>query len=248
VVAWNPETGELRSGQFDAAAGFEHWLLKFDGVGQDLELGAGADYGRIEYAYHLMARAAGIAMSPCRLLEENGRAHFMTRRFDRDGDRKHHVQSLCAMQHLDYNQRATHAYEQLFLVVQQLGLGDEALTEVFRRMAFNVMARNCDDHTKNHAFLLEQGGRWRLAPAFDVTHAHNPRGEWTYQHLMGVNGKFDRITREDLMAVARRFGVVGAREALARVREAVGQWPAFADAAGVPAPATQAIAGDHRPA
>lgn len=247
VVAWNAQTGELRSGQFDAAPGFEHWLLKFDGVGRDMELGDGADYGRIEYAYHLMARAAGIAMEPCRLLEENGRAHFMTRRFDRDGNRRHHVQSLCAMQHLDYNQRGTHAYEQLFLVAQQLGLGDEAQTEIFRRMAFNVMARNCDDHTKNHAFLLREGGRWELAPAFDVTHAYNPNGEWTYQHLMSVDGKFDGITREDLMAVARRFGVVGAREVLARVREAVARWGGFADEAGLPTAAARMIAADHAP-
>ena len=247
VVAWNPTTGELRSGQFDAAPGFEHWLLKFDGVGKDMELGTGADYSRIEYAYHLMARAAGIAMEPCRLLEENGRAHFMTRRFDRDGSARHHVQSLCAIQHLDYNQRATHAYEQLFLVATQLRLGDDALTEIFRRMAFNVMARNCDDHTKNHAFLLREGGRWELAPAYDVTHAYNPEGEWTYQHLMAVNGKFDAITRDDLMAVAKRFGVVGARDALARVRETVGQWLEFADKAGLPESEASAVAKDHQP-
>jgi serine/threonine-protein kinase HipA len=246
VVAWNPKTDELRSGQFDAAAGFEHWLLKFDGVGKDMELGSGADYGRIEYAYHRMALAAGIAMEPCRLLQENGRAHFMTRRFDRDGNRKHHVQSLCAMQHLDYNQRGTHAYEQLFLVTRELGLGDDAQTEIFRRMAFNVMARNCDDHTKNHAFLLREGGRWELAPAFDVTHAYNPDGEWTCQHLMGVNGKFDGITRDDLMAVAKRFGVVGARETLARVREAVGSWPRFANEAGLPEVEARSVAADHR--
>src|SRR5690606_24535938 len=173
------------------------------------------------------------------------RAHFMTRRFDRDGNRKHHVQSLCAMQHLDYNQRGTHAYEQLFLVARELGLGDDAHTEIFRRMAFNVMARNCDDHTKNHAFLLREGGRWELAPAFDVTHAHNPQGEWTYQHLMAVNGTFDGITGDDLMAVAKRFGAVGAREALARVRDAVAQWRGFADEAGLPASTARAIAADH---
>jgi serine/threonine-protein kinase HipA len=247
VVAWNPETDELRSGQFDVASGFEHWLLKFDGVGKDMELGTGADYSRIEYAYHLMARAAGIAMEPCRLLEENGRAHFMTRRFDRDGNQKHHVQSLCAMQHLDYNQRATHAYEQLFLVAQQLRLGDDALTEIFRRMAFNVMARNCDDHTKNHAFRLKQDGRWELAPAYDVTHAYNPNGEWTYQHLMSVNGKFDGITRDDLMVVAKRFGVVGARDALVQVRDAMGRWMDFSDQAGLGEAEARAVAADHRP-
>ena len=248
VVAWNPQTEELRSGQFDAAPGFEHWLLKFDGVGKDMELGTGADYSRIEYAYHRMALAAGIAMEPCRLLHENDRAHFMTRRFDRDGNRKHHVQSLCAIQHLDYNQRATHAYEQLFLVATQLRLGDDALTEIFRRMAFNVMARNCDDHTKNHAFRLKQGGQWELAPAFDVTHAYNPNGEWTYQHLMSVNGQFDGITRDDLMAVAKRFGVLRARDALAQVRESVARWMEFAGEAGLPETEAKAVARDHQPA
>jgi serine/threonine-protein kinase HipA len=168
VIAWNPKINIIRSGQFDAAEGFEHWLLKFDGVGKDFDLGTGADYGRIEYAYYLMAKQAGIDMHACRLLEENGRAHFMTRRFDRDvvsGQTiKHHVQTLCAMDHLDFKQRSTHAYAQLFMVVSQLKLGDGALDQVFRRMAFNVMARNCDDHTKNFSFLLKQGGNWELAP------------------------------------------------------------------------------------
>ncbi len=158
VVTWNQETHQIRSGQFDAEPGFEHWLLKFDGVGRDSELGGSADYGRIEYAYHLMASAAGIKMSPCRLLEENGRAHFMTRRFDRDVKNqetvKHHVQTLCAIDHIDFKQRATHDYSQLFMVISNLRLGDDAISQAFRRMAFNVMAKNCDDHTKNFAFLL----------------------------------------------------------------------------------------------
>jgi serine/threonine-protein kinase HipA len=236
VLAWNPRTGEIRSGQFDVAAGFEHWLLKFDGIGKDLELGTTANYGRIEYAYHLMAtQGAGIVMAPCRLLEENGRAHFMTRRFDRDGNQKHHIQSLCALQHLDYRQRATHAYEQLFLTLVELNLGDEALRQAFRRMAFNVMARNCDDHTKNVSFRLKQGGAWELAPAYDVTHAYNPKGEWTYQHLMSVNGQFDTINRADVLAVADRFAVPGAKGLLDEVAAALGRWPEFAAAAGVPA-------------
>ena len=201
VIAWNPKTHEIRGGQFDVDRGFEHWLLKFDGVGVDRELGTSLDYGRIEYAYHLMARAAKIEMSPCRLLEENGRAHFMTKRFDRDGNKKHHMQSLCALEHLDFRQRATHAYAQLFMTIDVLGLGPGAMEQAFRRMAFNVMARNCDDHTKNFNFLLKEGGRWELSPAFDITHAHNPSGRWTAQHLMSVNGKFDGITRADLLAV-----------------------------------------------
>lgn len=246
VVAWNPGTDELRSGQFDVAPGFEHWLLKFDGVGKDMELGSGAHYGRIEYAYHRMALAAGIAMEDCRLLEENGRAHFMTRRFDRDGNTRHHVQTLCAMQHLDYKQRGTHAYEQLFLVATQLDLGDDALSQLFLRMAFNVMARNCDDHTKNFAFRLKQGGTWELAPAYDITHAYNPQGEWTYQHLMGVNGKFDGIARADLLIVAERFGVRRPKVLLAQVRDAVAGWAGFADEAGLASADADGVAADHR--
>ncbi|HXN34750.1 MAG TPA: type II toxin-antitoxin system HipA family toxin [Opitutaceae bacterium] len=231
VIAWSPTTHEIRSGQFDIAPGFEHWLLKFDGVGKDLELGLGGGYGRIEYAYHLMAAAAGIKMSPCRLLEENDRAHFMTRRFDRDGNQKHHLQSLCALSHLDYRQRATHGYEQLFLAIQQLRLPSDAVDQAYRRMVFNVLARNCDDHTKNFGFILRKGGAWELAPAFDVTHAHNPRGEWTAAHLMGVNGKFDGIGRDDLLAVADRFVVPDAKGAIADVRRALERWPEFAAAA-----------------
>lgn len=235
VVTWNPQTNQIRSGQFDAAPGFEHWLLKFDGVGKDAELGApggGADYGRIEYAYYRMAEAANIRMSACRLLEEGGRAHFMTRRFDReiaDGQTiKHHVQTLCAMSHLDYKQRATHAYAQLFMAIAQLKLGDEANGQAFRRMAFNVMAKNCDDHTKNFAFRLKHGGTWELAPAYDVTHAYNPKSEWTYQHLMSVNGKFSGITRADLLAEADRFGVRRPQDALKDVRAALDRWTEFA--------------------
>jgi serine/threonine-protein kinase HipA len=237
VVAWNPETNQIRSGQFDIASGFEPWIVKFDGIGKDFELGTGGDYGRTEYAYYRMATRAGIVMSQCRLLEENGRAHFMTRRFDRNVARgktiKHHLQTLCAMNNLDYKQRGTHAYAQLFMIVSQLGLGDDAIQQTFLRMAFNVMARNCDDHTKNFSFLLKQGQNWELAPAYDVTHAHNPRGEWTYQHLMSVNGKFDGITRADLLAEADRFGVPRKEELLVDVRSALDNWTEHAKAAGL---------------
>lgn len=250
VIAWNPKTNTIRSGQFDAAEGFEHWLLKLDGVGKYPELGAGTDYGRIEYAYHLMAKAAGIDMSECRLLEENARAHFMTRRFDREvinGQTiKHHVQTLCAMNHLDFKQRGTHTYAQLFLAVAHLNLGDRALEQVFRRMAFNVMARNCDDHTKNFAFRLRQGGVWELAPAYDVTHAYNPRGQWTYQHLMSVNGKFKEIAREDLLLEAERFSVSRPRDLLKDVRSALESWPACSRQAGLSNSASSRVAKDFR--
>ncbi|MDB6127122.1 MAG: HipA domain protein, partial [Verrucomicrobia bacterium] len=244
VVAWNPTTHELRSGQFDVAPGFEHWLLKFDGVGKDSELGTPADYGRIEYAYHRMALAANITMSPCRLLEENGRAHFMTRRFDREGNTKLHLQSLCAISHLDYRQRGTHAYEQYFLTIRELGLGDPATAEAFRRMVFNVMARNCDDHTKNFAFRLRHGGEWELAPAYDVTHAHNPVGVWTSQHLMSVNGKFDQVARADLLEVADRFSVPRAAALIGEVRAALDNWPAFAREADLAPQTANKVARD----
>jgi serine/threonine-protein kinase HipA len=248
VIAWHPDTKEIRSGQFNTEDGFEHWLLKFDGVGRDWELGTTADYGRIEYAYYLMAtRHVGIAMSPCRLLVENGRAHFMTKRFDREGNNKHHVQSLCAISHLDYKQRATHAYEQYFITIKELGLGDDALEQGFRRMAFNVVARNCDDHTKNFGFILKESGRWELAPAYDVTHAHNPKGEWTSQHLMSVNGKFDTITRDDLLEVADRFSIPRANAALADVKAAIQQWPDIAKEAGVPEAKANEVQKDLRP-
>lgn len=247
AIAWNPATSEIRAGQFDVGDGFEHWLLKFDGMGKDNELGASQDYGRIEYAYSLMAREAGIAMMPCRLLEENGRAHFMTRRFDRDGNRKHHMQTLCAMAHLDYKQKATHDYNQLFLTIVQLGLGHEALTEAFRRMVFNIMAANCDDHSKNFSFLLRQGSQWELAPAYDVTHAYNPQGEWTYQHLMGVGGRFSGITQADCLSVADRFGIGPAKQVIRQVKAAIDRWPEFATQAGVEADEIRRIGRQFSP-
>ena len=244
VVAWNPKTKAIRAGQFDVEDGFEHWLLKFDGMGKDRALGDSQEYGRIEYAYYKMATAAGIDMSPCRLLEENGRAHFMTKRFDRDGNRKHHMQTLCAMAHLDYKQTASHDYNQLFQAITKLDLGYKALEEAFRRMAFNVIAANCDDHTKNTAFLMQPDGSWSLAPAYDVTHAYSPTSIWVSQHLMAVNGKFSDITRADLMAVADRFGIERAGVAISAVRDAIASWPEFASEAGLDAQLADLIAGD----
>jgi serine/threonine-protein kinase HipA len=246
VVSWNPKTHEIRAGQFEVQPGFEHWLIKFDGVGVDERLGVSEDYGRIEYAYHLMARAAGIAMSSCRILEENGRAHFMTKRFDRDGNVKHHLQTLCGLAHLDYRQKATHDVSQFLMTIQRLGLGYTALEEAFRRIAFNVMAANCDDHTKNVSFLLRDGGAWELAPAYDVTHAYNPQGEWTYQHLMSVNGKFTGISRDDLMIVADQFAIGTGPRVLRKVAEAVAAWPDFAGRAKVNTSEVKRIAAHHQ--
>lgn len=234
VIAWHPETQEIRSGQVDADEGFEHWLLKFDGMGTDRELGSSEQYGRIEYAYYLMAVHAGISMSKSRLLEENGRAHFMTKRFDRAGrSTKHHIQTLCAMNHIDYKKKLTNSYEQLLITLGELALPHSTYVEVFRRMLFNVMGRNCDDHSKNFSFILKEGSAWELAPAYDITFAHNPKGEWTNQHLMSVNGKFKSITVADILEVANRFGVGEAKQLIEEIREAIQLWPTFAEEAGL---------------
>lgn len=246
VIAWNPQTLEIRSGQLDAPEGFEHWLLKFDGMGNDHELGEPGGYGRIEYAYYLMAKAADISMSECRLLEENGRAHFMTRRFDREGANiRHHMQTLCSLNHVDYKKKGTNSYSQLFTTMSALNLPYEQKEEAFRRMVLNVMARNCDDHTKNISFRLCQGAAWALSPAYDITFAHNPEGEWTNQHLMSVNGKFKGITEDDLLAVANRFGIGSAPKVLKQVREAVKSWSDFAAKAGVSAQQAKHIGKQH---
>ena len=219
---------EVRAGQFLAPPGFEHWILKFDGLGEDKELGISTQYGRIEYAYHLMAHAAGMQLSESRLLEENGRAHFMTKRFDRENNNKSHIQTLCAMAHLDYKQRGTHSYSQFFTTMQALKLKPAAFSEAFRRMAFNVLALNRDDHTKNISFLLSEGKEWELAPAYDITYAYNPKGEWTYQHLMSVQGKFSGITKRDLLLHADMFRVAGAKTILNQVTDAVRDWDRYA--------------------
>ena len=257
VVAWNPATGEFRSGQVAAPAGFEHWLLKFDGVSENRDKEALADplgYGRLEYAYHLMARAAGITMSDCRLFEENGRAHFMTRRFDRPGPgggahaKKLHLQSLCALAHYDFNAAGAYSYEQAFEIARRLDQPPEALEELFRRAVFNVLARNQDDHTKNIAFLMDQSGRWHLAPAYDMTYSYNPDGAWTARHQMTLNAKTDNFTTADLLACARAAGLKTARAkaVIAAVADAVLRWPEFSATAVVSEDWMRKVAAAHR--
>ena len=235
VIGWNHATGEVLSGQFELPPGFEHWLLKFDVGGEGL-LGHSAGFGRVEYAHYRMATEAGIHMNPCRLLEENGRAHFMTRRFDRDGNDKLHVQTLCAMAHLDFNAPYVHSYEQYLRTVLQLGLGADALEQAWLRCVFNVAAANCDDHTKNLAFVMDRSGSWRLAPAYDTCFAHNPAaGRWTRQHQMLVAGKAWDITAADLLSLARQFDVRQPKPLLQRVAAALARWPEFAREASVAA-------------
>jgi serine/threonine-protein kinase HipA len=246
IIAWNPETHEVRSGQVPPPPGFEPWILKFDGV-NEASLGDPKGFGRVEYAYHHMASAAGISMMPCRLLEENGRAHFMTRRFDRTADGgKIHVQSLCALAHYDFNAAGEYGYEQALSVIQQLNLGHPTMQEMFRRMAFNVVARNQDDHTRNIAFLMDQKGSWALSPAFDVVWAYNPSGAWTNRHQMSINGERDNFTRADILSVAKQFGIRGVKEILLQVLDAVARWSEFAKVASVPDDLVQQIALTHR--
>jgi serine/threonine-protein kinase HipA len=251
VIAWNRATNEVRSGQVAAGDGFEYWLLKFDGVSgnKDKELEDPQGYGAIEYAYHLMAKAAGITMSECRLMEENGRRHFMTRRFDRlAGGAKLHMQSLCALAHFDFNQAGAYAYEQALLTIRQLQLPMAAVEEQFRRMAFNIVARNQDDHVKNIAFLMDQQGRWSLAPAFDVTYSYNPSGAWTATHQMTLNGKRDGFTLEDFEACAKSALMKRGRAAaiIDEVQAAVTRWPKFAAEAKLAEELREKIQNSHR--
>lgn len=228
IVNINEETGVIRPGHTVPIVGEEAWLLKFDGVGLDRQLGDSQKYTRIEYAYSLMMRAAGITMTPTRLLNENGRAHFLTKRFDRDGATKKHLQSLCGLNAVDFNLRETNDYGQLFAAAKSLRLGEPTLIEIFRRMVFNIAASNHDDHSKNHSFMLAEKGMWELSPAYDVTFAHNAESSWLDKHLMGVNGVFAGITRKDVLAVADRFAVPNALRTIDEVEAALQSWPEFA--------------------
>ena len=246
VIAMNDATGEIRSGQVDAPAGFGYWILKFDGV-KDGTLGDPEGYGRIEYAYSLMARAAGIEMAECRLYEEDGRAHFMTRRFDRsDGGEKLHLHSLCGMAHLDFNSPGSSSYEQAFRVMRELRLPYGDIEQMFRRMVFNIVARNQDDHTKNIAFLMDRKGQWRLSPAFDLTWSYNPSGRFTRVHQMTVAGKRDGFTPADIESAGREMGVKKVGGIIREISDAVSEWPAYAKEAGVSRERAESIALTHR--
>jgi len=238
LIAWNPATEEVRSGQVTAPSGFEYWLMKFDGVrnNRDKELADPKGYGAIEYAYSKMAKDAGIAMMPCRLFEENGRRHFMTQRFDRTDDGgKVHMQSLAALAHYDFNLAGAYGYEQAMLVMHEIGLNRNAIEQQFRRMVFNIVARNQDDHVKNIAFLMDRQGRWSLSPAFDVTYSFNPAGGWTSAHQMTLNGKRDGFAMHDFEACGKlaRLKQGQAKAIVGEIQAVVSRWRDYADAAGV---------------
>lgn len=251
VIAWNPDTNEVRSGQIHAGDGFEYWLLKFDGVSanRDKELADPKGYGVVEYAYSLMAKAAGIQMYPCRLLEENGRRHFMTRRFDRSSTgSKVHMQSLAALGHYDFNMAGAHSYEEAAFVMKRLGLGAKEVEELFRRMVFNIVARNQDDHVKNIAFLMDKAGVWKLAPAFDLTYSFNPSGAWTHTHQMSLQGKRDNFTQDDFISFGKATGMKrgAAKRILNEVVDVVSHWQSFASRAGLDPNWAESISNAHR--
>ncbi|MDH5400564.1 MAG: type II toxin-antitoxin system HipA family toxin [Cyclobacteriaceae bacterium] len=233
VIVWNEKSGEVKSGQTKAPKGFEHWLIKLDGV-SDVQFGSSQGYGRVEMAYYNMAKACGIEMMPSRLLEENGRAHFMTKRFDREyGAVKHHIQTFCGLKHFDYNLVNSFSYEQLFQCMRELKLTYADAEQMFRRMVFNVIARNCDDHTKNFSFLLRKGGKWDLAPAYDLCHAYRPGSEWVSQHALSINGKRKEITKVDLLFIGESIRCKKASEIIDEINDTVNQWEKFANEVGV---------------
>jgi len=265
VIAWNAKTNEIRSGQIDNNApngnDFSYWLIKFDGVSnnKDKELDDPSGYGLIEFAYYKMAKLAGIEMSECRILEENNRFHFMTKRFDRvqslsknkrktNKTKKLHMQTLCGLAHFDFNQAGAYSYEQLLQIMRQLQLPMSSIEEQFRRMAFNIVARNQDDHVKNIAFLMDRSGAWSLSPAYDVTYSFNPQGDWTSQHQMTLNGKRDHFTIDDFKACAQVISMKRGRAItiLNEVQAAVEQWLMVAQEAGVADKIAQSIAKTHR--
>lgn len=229
VIAYNDQTGEVRSGQVDAPAGFDYWLIKLDGVTNSL-LGDPQHFGEIEYVHYLLAKKAGIDMTECRLLNENNRAHFMTRRFDRQDGEKMHMQTLCGLAHMDYNMLHAYSYEEAFEVMRALYLPHPQMEEFFRRMVFNVVACNQDDHTKNISFLMDKSGTWRLSPAYDMSWAYSSQGVWTQSHQMSLNGKRSDITRNDLLAVAKNMNIKKADRIIDQVIDAVSTWRTEASA------------------
>jgi len=246
LIAYHPEKKELRSGQVQLPEGFRYYLLKFDGVHKG-HLGDPEGFGRLELAYHHMALACGIEMQACELLEENDRAHFMTRRFDRteEGD-KLHMQTLCAMSHFDFNRAGVYSYEDAFEEMRALNLPYPDLEQHYRRMVFNVVARNQDDHTKNISFLMDKTGKWRLSPAYDVTWSYNLQGEWTNVHQMSINQKRDDFSTSDLIEVARRQGIKSPGETIERTVDVLSRWTHFAKETAVPEILTEMAGKTHR--
>ncbi|MCQ2231541.1 MAG: type II toxin-antitoxin system HipA family toxin [Paludibacteraceae bacterium] len=234
IIAYNQETGDVRSGQVDAPKGYDYYLIKLDGVSATAGLKETDNYGRLEYSFAKLVRACGIDMTECSLIEENGRAHFLTKRFDRVAGEKVHMQTLCGIAHYDYRVLRGYSYEQAFNVMRGLRLSYQEAQEMFRRVVFNVIVRNQDDHTKNISFLMDKQGRWRLSPAYDMGYAYNPAGAWTSAHQMSVNGKYDDITRTDLMELAARNNIRNAGQIINEIGDTCAGWAQIAKECDVP--------------
>lgn len=241
IIAYNPSTGEVRSGQIEAPEGFDYYLIKLDGVTAEAQFRETQNFGRLEYSFYRLVKECGIEMSDCSLIEENGRAHFLTKRFDRQNGEKIHMQTLCGIAHYDYRNPRSYSYEQAFNVMRALRLPYSQAQEMYRRMVFNVVIRNQDDHTKNISFLMDRQGKWTLSPAYDMGFAYNPKGGWTAQHQMSINGKFDNITRQDLLEFAKRNNIKEATEIIDRIAEVSSRWPLLARECEVPQPMIDAI-------
>lgn len=234
IIAYNKNTGEVRSGQVDAPVGFDYYLIKLDGVSATAGFKETENFGRLEYSFAKLVRACGIDMTECSLIEENGRAHFLTKRFDRVDGEKIHMQTLCGLAHYDYRLLRGYSYEQAFNIMRGLHLSYKEAQEMYRRVVFNVVVRNQDDHTKNISFLMDKQGKWRLSPAYDMGYAYNPKGAWTSAHQMSVNGKFDDITRADLLELAARNNIRNASQIIDEVCDACALWPKIAKDCDVP--------------
>lgn len=232
VIAYNPKTQDIRSGQGNAPKGFEHWLIKLDGV-SDAQFGESSGWGRVEYAYYLMAKDCGIDIGECKLLEENGRAHFMIKRFDREGNTKHHMQSLCGLQHYDFNDMDGYSYEQVFQTMRLLRLTYPEAEEMFRRMVFNVLATNYDDHTKNFSFLLKQNEKWALAPAYDLCFSFDETNHWVNKQTLSVNGKRLNVAKEDLMTIAKDNNIKKGEKIITEINSIIKSWHAYANKAKI---------------
>lgn len=245
VIAYNEKTKEVKSGQTNAPKGFEHWLIKLDGV-SDTQFGTSVGYGRIEMAYYHMAIACGIDMMECKLLEENGRAHFMTKRYDRAGkSERHHVQTWCAMSHFDFNDMMSYSYEQLFQTMRALRLDYQEAEQMYRRMVFNVVARNCDDHTKNFSFRMKRDDAWTLSPAYDICYAFDPKSIWVSQHALSINGKRKNQTKDDLLTVAKSMNIKKASKIITEITGIVKDWKKYADMVDVDSKKRETIAKTH---
>jgi len=233
VIAYNQKTGKIKSGQVKAPKGFEQWLIKLDGV-SNAQFGETYGYGRVEYAYYLMAIDCGIDMMPSKLIEENERAHFMTKRFDREeGNVKHHIHTFCGIQHFDYNNVTGYSYEQLYQTMRLLRLTYPEAEQMFRRMVFNVLASNNDDHTKNFSFLLKKDSKWQLAPAYDLCYSYDPKSIWVSQHALSINGKRKNIFREDLLSIAKANSIRKPDKIIDEIKNIICNWQEYADKAGV---------------